>query len=302
MFNKVKYRNKQGVIGKSPRFETHSLADSRAFAFYDFTVKNNVFSWHYHPELELIYWPTARGIRMAGDSIEDFENGDFCLIGSNLPHAWSISATPAHPERNIQVQFPPDCLGSPLMALEEMRALRKLIEKSRQGLKIIGNGRRVLGGELLRIAAEKPRLAKRFCRILDILMELAESPDIQPLASSVAVPSVNPRIDQAVGKVLAFIQTNLDGDVPQTRAAALLGMSPAAFSRFFKRHVGNTYVGFINQLRIGRACMALQKTDRTIAEIAYDGGFENLSHFNKQFRRYKRLSPSQYRKRIQSVL
>lgn len=291
---------KNGNYTQSPRYEFHSLADSRAFAFYDFSVTGNPFGWHYHPELELIYWPTARGIRMAGDSIEDFENGDFCLIGSNLPHTWSINATPAHPERNIQIQFPPDCLGQPFMALEEMRAVRQLIEKARQGLKVLGNSRRVLGEELLRISDEKPRPAKRFCRILEILVDLAESPDVQPLASAVAVPSVNPRIDGAIGKVLAFVRANVDADAPQTKAAALLGMSPAAFSRFFKRHVGNTYVGFVSQFRIGRACMALQKTDRTIAEIAYDVGFENLSHFNKRFRKYKRMSPSQYRRRVQN--
>ena len=295
------YRKKQAVHERNPHFESHSLADSRAFAFYDVSSISNPFRWHYHPELELIYWPNARGIRMVGDSIEDFEGGDFCLIGSNVPHTWSVGATPKCPERNIQIQFPENCLGQSFLELEEMKSVQQLIKKARRGLKVVGASRRVLGEKLIRIAEEKLKPAKRFCRILELLVDLAESKDVQLLASDVAASDANPRIDKAIDKVLAFVQEHIETGVPQTKAAALLGMSPAAFSRFFKRHVGNTYVGCVNQIRIGRACMALQKTDRTVAEIAYDMGFENLSHFNKQFRKYKKISPSQYRRRMRSV-
>jgi AraC-like DNA-binding protein len=290
---------RKGAPAPAPQYEPHPLANSRAFAFYDFTAAANPFGWHYHPEIELIYWTTARGVRMAGDSIENFENGDLCLIGSNLPHTWSVHILPDRPERNIQVQFLPDCLGRETMGLAEMRPLVQLFEKSRQGLKITGSMRQGLAERLMRIATDKPNPAKRFCLILELLVDLAESADLHPLASSAAIPFFNPRIDRLVSRVLEFVLANLDGDASQAKAAALLGMSPAAFSRFFRRYVGKTYIGCVNEIRIGRACTALAQTDHTVAAIAYDAGFQNLSHFNAQFRKYKRTSPLLYRRLVQ---
>ncbi|MDD2709658.1 MAG: AraC family transcriptional regulator [Verrucomicrobiae bacterium] len=283
----------------APRYEAHPLADSHAFAFYERTTTNTSFDWHYHPELELIYWPTAQGIRMAGDSIESFKDGDLCLMGSNLPHTWSIHIRENKPERNIQVQFLPNCLGRECLGLSEMRAFGQLMEKARQGLKITGQTRQMLAEGLLRLSKDKPRPSKRFCAILEMLMDLAESRDCQPLAADIAIPSISPRVDKAVNKVLSFIQAHIETHVPQTKVAALLGMSPAAFSRFFRCHFGKTYVGFINRIRIGRACAALMQTGQTVAEIAYGSGFENLSHFNEQFRKYKCMSPIEYRQMVQ---
>ena len=74
-----------------------------------------------------------------------------------------------------------------------------------------------------------------------------------------------------------------------------MSMSPSAFSRYFKRVMGKTFSRFVNELRIGQACRALLETDRPIAEIAYDCGFNNLSNFNRRFRELRGVSPRQFR-------
>ena len=186
------------------------------------------------------------------------------------------------------------------MGLIEMRTLSRLIEKARQGLKITGPTRQRLAKTLLRIAAEKPKPNRRFCEILGLLMDLAESRDLEPLATTATIASINPRVDGAISKILNFIQSQIDGDVTQAKAAALLRMSPAAFSRFFRSHFGKTYIGFVNEIRISHACTLLLQTDQTVAEIAYNAGFENLSNFNKQFRKYKHQSPSRYRRLVRN--
>lgn len=281
-----------------PRFETHPLAESRVFAFYAGYGNRNPFRWHYHAELELILWTTARGIRFVGDSIENIDRGDLCLVGPNLPHTWSIDFKPGQTEYNIQVQFLPGCLGKELMASEELRPLGRLVQRAQRGLKITGATRPQVSETLLGIARKKPSPGIRFGTILRMLMELAESRHLVPLASTAAGTSISPRVDRSITKVLDFIQSRLDEGVPQSEAAALLRMSPAAFSRFFRRHLGRTYIGFVNEIRIGKACMALLQTDQTISEVAYASGYQNLSHFNEQFHRYKRMTPTQYRELV----
>jgi AraC-like DNA-binding protein len=96
--------------------------------------------------------------------------------------------------------------------------------------------------------------------------------------------------------VLSFIQANLGLDLRQKQVAQAVKMSPQSFSRFFKRFVGMTYIAYVNELRVRRVCRALLDSDETIAEAAYAAGFNNLSHFNCQFRRVKRMSPREYRR------
>lgn len=294
--------NRQGVRLPAPHYETHQWADSSAFAFYDKYDTSNPFRWHYHPELELIYWPTASGMRMAGDSIENFDNGDLCLIGSNLPHTWYLDIHPDRPERNIQIQFPPDCLGQQVMNLPEFRPLKSMITQALHGLVITGPTRERVARELLLISANPTTLARRFCRIFQLLVDIAESNEFRPLATSVVIPSINSRVEIAVAKVLAFVNANIDADASQAKAADLVNMSPAAFSRFFRKHFAKTYVRFVIEMRISRACTALLQTDQSISEIAYNTGFESLSHFNEQFRKLKGMSPKKYRLLIQTSL
>ena len=63
-----------------------------------------------------------------------------------------------------------------------------------------------------------------------------------------------------------------------------------------------TMVGYINRLRIGRACAILIESAMPIAMIAAEVGFTNLSLFNRQFARAKGGTPSNFRKRHRSML
>jgi methylphosphotriester-DNA--protein-cysteine methyltransferase len=76
----------------------------------------------------------------------------------------------------------------------------------------------------------------------------------------------------------------------------LLGVP--SFSRFFRRATNKTFRGFLNEVRIGHASQRLLETDRTVAEVCYESGFGNLANFNRQFLKLRKVSPSDFRRKI----
>lgn len=67
--------------------------------------------------------------------------------------------------------------------------------------------------------------------------------------------------------------------------------------RFFKEYTGQTPIDYINHLRVDRACYEMAVNGMNVTEAAFECGFNELSYFSKVFRRYKGVSPGEYRKR-----
>jgi AraC-like DNA-binding protein len=85
--------------------------------------------------------------------------------------------------------------------------------------------------------------------------------------------------------------------VTQKEAAQEARMSVPSFSRFFRRATNKTFPAFLNEVRISHATQLLLDTDRTVTEICYDAGFANLSNFNRQFLRLRKVPPREYRRK-----
>jgi transcriptional regulator GlxA family with amidase domain len=111
---------------------------------------------------------------------------------------------------------------------------------------------------------------------------------------------LDPRDEDRVNRVVQYIQKHLDETIYLESLAELVHLSPGAFSRFFKTRTGKTVPGFINELRIGRACRLLAETDLPVTSIALSCGFTNLANFNRQFLRLKRVPPRDWRRRFSS--
>ena len=83
--------------------------------------------------------------------------------------------------------------------------------------------------------------------------------------------------------------------ITQAEVAQAVGLSPAAFSRMFRRITGGTFTQYLQRLRVSEACRLLIETDRSVTSIAYASGFQNLSHFNRVFREKIGQAPMEYR-------
>jgi AraC-like DNA-binding protein len=272
------------------------VVDARAsFYMVRYNQTHFPFFWHYHPEIEINLITRGQGLRFVGDSIETFHDGDLCLFASNLPHTWVSHPVPRKRQHSLCVQFLPECLGPDFFHLPEMRLVRQLLARARRGLRFHG---RAHGAVVERLLAMSERPVGNWRQIGDlvwILGTLAESRDCSTLSSEDMTRGQSMSRNRRLGRVLDFMNANHQVIPSQETAARHARLSVQAFSHFFKRGIGKTYVQYRNELRVGRACRLLLDTEESITQIALRAGFNNISNFNEQFLRIKGLTPRAYR-------
>ncbi|OGV62236.1 MAG: hypothetical protein A2283_20345 [Lentisphaerae bacterium RIFOXYA12_FULL_48_11] len=173
---------------------------------------------------------------------------------------------------------------------------RQLLRRAALGLSFHGETREQVSRMMIQI--EKIRGLQRLSMFLSILDILSSSRESRSISSSGFSPELNPFNQERMNNVFQFINSHLADPICLEDVARLLHLSTGAFSRLFRRHTARTFPEFVNELRIGRACRLLAETEMTITEIAMASGFTNLSNFNRQFMRLKKLNPRNFRNKL----
>jgi AraC-like DNA-binding protein/mannose-6-phosphate isomerase-like protein (cupin superfamily) len=283
-----------------PRFETVEVDAASSFRSMWFTCENFAgdHTWHYHPEFELTWVIRSHGTRFIGDNIEPYRAGDLVLVGPDLPHCWHDESEGGESPEAVVVQFRPETFGRDFLDLPEFEPIKRLFRASKCGLHVDGEtALRVQ--ELLRALFEKKGIA-RLIGLLDILRVLAESEtDLRYLASADyhITNDITELNRQRVELIHRYVRQNLASDINQADVAKLVGLTPPAFSRFFRRATGQTFVGFVNILRINEVCRTMTESSECITNIAMNCGYNNIANFNRQFLALKGMNPSQFRER-----
>jgi len=270
-----------------------ALNDVRAAAF--------VYPWHHHPELELTLVLRGRGLRYVGDSIQEFEEGDLCLIGSGTPHCWLSEPVPGRPVRALVVQFPEDVFGAGFLQLRVARPISELFSRAERGLAVHGDLRDQVAAMMETLFLPRSGPLERLAVLLSVLTTLSQGANCTTLSLGTTTRSQSPSQAAVLRRILSFIHENATGDISQRAAAQLAGLSPAGFSRFFSRHFGKPFVTYVAEVRIGHACRLLLEDELGIADIASRAGFNNLANFNRRFRAFKNVTPSEYRRMARSM-
>jgi AraC-like DNA-binding protein len=279
-------------IPRQPLLERIPLSGPASLAVREFHARAFKYPWHQHPEIELTWILKGSGLRYVGDSVEPFHAGDFCLLGPNLPHAWISSDGPAGTKvRSLFVQFDPACWGEKIFQLPEFARISDLFERSARGLWFDGT----VAARLRKKMFRQPSPLRQFTSLLEILEELSSHPGARPLALAPWAQGRRSPPDPRLRTVLDHLFKNSGDPVSQAEAARLVRLSPAAFSRFFRRSVGKTFQAYLTDLRLSEACRQLLESDRTISEIAFAAGFGNLSNFNRSFRIARGMPPGRFR-------
>ncbi|HKK80510.1 MAG TPA: AraC family transcriptional regulator [Phaeodactylibacter sp.] len=256
-------------------------------------------SWHFHPEYEIVYISNGRGKRHIGDHISYFEEGDLIFLGPNLPHfGFTEEVFEEHVE--IVVQMKEDFLGKEFLSKPELQGVARLFQRSRQGLSF-GGGMKHDVGQRLRGMLNMNNF-DRLLALLSILQDMATTSDYEMLNASGFAVEVNAQDQDRMQIVYNYVQENFQGDVNLDRAAQLVSMTVPAFCRYFKKLTRKTFSQFVNEFRIAHACRLLGDEAQTIASVSFDSGFNNLSHFNRQFKHITGSSPREYRKSLKKVV
>ncbi|MEP7258906.1 MAG: AraC family transcriptional regulator [Flavitalea sp.] len=269
---------------------------------YSFSVREDVFPylynhWHYHPEVELTLIRKGSGIRLVGDSIEQFESGDLALLGSNLPHLWRSDAiyfeqVPGLNVEAVAIHFKDDFWGRDFIELPEIKPVRELLEKAKNGLRITGVSLKKITGQME--AMLKATGAIRVALLLEMLHEIASSKEYVQLSSAGFAKSYDVANTDKVSLIYTYTFNNFQNKISIIEAAAKANISPHSFCRYFKSRTLKTYGQFVLEVRIGYACKLLIENKMSIATIAYACGFNNLSNFNRQFKTFVKKTPIQY--------
>lgn len=100
-----------------------------------------------------------------------------------------------------------------------------------------------------------------------------------------------------IKKLLNYIHSNYQNKIYVDDLSKIANMNKEYLSRFFKSFIGKTPIEYLNNYRIERACVLIKNTDSSILDISMNVGFDNFSYFIKQFKKRKKCTPLQYRKK-----
>ena len=255
--------------------------------------------WHYHDEYELHLIVASSGKAFVGDYIGYFQPGHLVMTGPRLPHNWISLDLPEGgiPQRDLVIQFPHAPIQQAAAHIPELAEVLPLLERARNGIEFFGLSERAT--EHWHRIKSNQGLA-RFGIFCELLSELARCADYR-LLSHAQLQSVddNAQLDQ-IDTIVSRITDNLAQPLSAADLAAELGMTESKFSRFFRRATGNTFTDFVNQVRINRACQLLMESDRLITHICYEVGFNNIANFNRRFLDITGMTPSEFRRQVDS--
>lgn len=283
---------------KAKQLVVHQPVET-SFSFRQDRVPNVNSGWHFHEEIELIYFHRGSGMQFVGDSITRFAAGDVVMVGANVPHCWKYDEDtgdqPAAPAYSTVIHFQQEFLGGPFMRLPESAGLGKLFEQCGRGLQLRGRG-------AARVAERMAAVGDaggiyRLVALLQCLATLAQEQPNARLLSSVGFSYQADGMDEArINKVYSHCFSHFGQTIRLEEIADLVGLSRTSFCRFFKQRTGRTFSRFLAEVRIGHACKQLvEKPGYPIKQLCYASGYRNFTSFHETFRLITGMTPKTYR-------
>ncbi len=281
--------------------EITPLTPSDCFTLFSRIKRNFDFPLHYHDDFELNYIENATGARrIIGDHMEEIGPLELVLVGSNLQHGWFNHKCQSTEIREVTIQFQKDLFDDKFLRRNQSSFLRAMLEKSNRGI--------LFPSETILQVSDRIKALKTktgFDSVLElfsILHDLSNCRNMRILSDSSfnngEYFSYNSR---RISKAMDYLHTNFEKPISLSDVAKLVNMSDVAFSRFFKARTGNNFIDSLIEIRLGHASRMLIDTTHTIGEIAYRCGFNNMSNFNRVFKKKKNCTPKEFRENYNAV-
>ena len=279
--------------------EIINIANSNSFLVREFREYMFTAPYHFHPEYELTLILKGKGNRYVGNHIAGYTAGDLVLVGANLPHCWKTAAATvvksAVNAQSVVIHFAHNFMGEDFFSRQELRQIALLLKKSAFGLRFTGKTQQAVAEKMIALYKEKNNF-NRFLSLLDILQTLARGPGGQVLNHQNIIAGQSPKDRERINTVYNYIIDNFRESISLNKAAQLANMTPNAFCKYFRKVTRKTFIETVNDYKLNHALQQLIDTDKSIAEIAFDSGFGDLSHFNTLFKEMFKHTPSDFRK------
>jgi AraC-like DNA-binding protein len=253
------------------------------------------FPLHCHEEFELNFLYHAKGAkRVIGGHMEAIDDLELVLVGPNLQHGWFNHQCKSTDIHEVTVQFHRDLLDEKFLQRNQMSFIRNMFQQSLRGILFSQETAEAIRPRIMSLPQKSG--FESVLELLSILHKLSTSQDMRILSdiSFQATSSVNYN-SRRIETIMAYLNNHFEREIALAEVARLVSMSEVAFSRFFRTRTGKTFVDTLNEIRLGHASRMLIDTTQSISEIAYHCGFNNMSNFNRIFKKKKHCTPKEFR-------
>ena len=284
---------KRNVITEIP-----PISSQDTFVMFDRKKTKFDFPLHVHNECEINFVKGASGARrIVGDSVVEIGDLDLVLVaGKGLEHGWFDSKNEEGKEiYEVTIQFQDDLFASGFISRKQFRPIRKMLAAARNGISFPEHKIKAVEPLFDRLLASSE--FSSVLLFLELLNALAADEDYQLLSHYFSNANPDVRYDgRRIAKVMEFLNGNYQRNLSLSEVARVMNMSQPSFCRFIKQCTGKSFINCLNDIRIGAVCRDLvELPTATVSEIAYKNGFNNLSNFNRIFRRKKGMTPQDFR-------
>lgn len=255
------------------------------------------YPWHFHSEYELLYVLDGFGTSFVADNIEQFQSGDLAFMGSNLPHFWRsdesyIKSNGKLKVKYMVIQFPNCFFKEQISNFPEFHLIGELLERSARGIRFSPEIAQKVSSKMMKI--NKTSGLSRILTLLQLLQMLAQTDDYRLLAGELYHLENHDFTTNRLTKVMHYLSTNYQRKIELAKVAEIANLHPSAFCRFFKEKSGKSLSEFVNDMRISYACRLIIEGKISVSQICFECGFNNLSNFNRSFKKHTGFTPSNY--------
>ena len=284
-----------------PIFEKINTPDDQSFFLEEVVKPYFTDLWHFHPEIEILYVREGYGTKYVGDSISFFYPGDVVIIGSDTPHVWVCNSEYLTIENKlissaICVQFMEDFFGKSLSSIPELYKIKHFLNEAKRGIQFVNETRSLVIKHIEELPSRKGM--NGFLELLTILDIMSTSNDIKYLSAPNYKPIIiNSEDKDRMETIYRYVIQNYPNKISLEEIASLVNLTPHSFCRYFKSRTSKVFSSFVNEVRIGNSCKLLIDNKESISQICFESGFNYFSNFNRQFKKIKGMTPSQFQYR-----
>jgi len=250
-----------------------------------------------HVEYEIHLIRKGTGHYKIGDQLGKFKAGQVSIVGSRVPHDWvsDLRKNQVIKDRDVVIQFSREWLEKVRKLVPEVSDFEQLLNDAQRA--IIFSGESSAAAEKILDTITNKSGIEQVTNLFEILLIMSKAPESEReyvLADPYVTDSA-PKARLAAEKGVSYIFANIDKKISLSEAAKLSYMSESTFSRTFKVASGLNFSEMIRKLRIEHGCKLLTSTELSVAAIAKDCGYTNLSNFNRQFLKEMGTTPREFR-------
>lgn len=274
--------------------EITPLTSNDCFTIFSRVKKEFNFPLHFHEEFELNLILNAKGAkRIVGDHIDVIDDIELVLVGSNLNHAWFTHHCESEEITEVTIQWHKDLFDDKLLKRNQLRLIKQMFEGSMRGIAFSADTIKTISPRILSLNQKNG--FDSVMELISILHDLSSSRNMRTLSDSTFSNFHQPSNSRRIEKAFEYLNSNYDKQISLKEIAKLVNMTEVSFSRFIKKRTGSTYIDTLNEIRLGHASRMLIDTTHSIAEVSFNCGFNNISNFNRLFKKKKNCTPKEFR-------